>query len=190
LTCVACSYRYRTIGKLVPLLGDVVKRVRIPTELADAVAKVLRESQSDKETFVRATMRLQQQQLTIRAKLDRAYDDRLSGRIPDDLWTSKSAELEEELRRVRAEMAGHERASHDYERTGLQILELAQTAYSLYVTQNAHEQARLLKTLLSNCTFDRGTLCSTYRKPFDLFAQGSETGDWLLRLDSNQQPSG
>jgi hypothetical protein len=88
-------------------------------------------------------MRLQQQQLTIRAKLDRAYDDRLSGRIPDDLWTSKSAELEEELRRVRAEMAGHERASHDYERTGLQILELAQTAYSLYVTQNAHEQARL-----------------------------------------------
>jgi len=75
-----------------------MKRVRIPTELAEAVAKVLRESQSDKETFVRATtMRLQQQQLTIRAKLDRAYDDRLSGRIPDDLWTSKSAELEEEL---------------------------------------------------------------------------------------------
>jgi hypothetical protein len=95
-------------------------------------AKVLRGSQSDKETFVRATtMRLQQQQLTIRAKLDRAYDDRLSGRIPDDLWTSKSAELEDELRRVRAETASHERASHDYERTGMQILELAQTAYSL-----------------------------------------------------------
>jgi hypothetical protein len=43
----------------------------------------------------------------------------------------QGAELEEELRRVRAEMASHERASHDYERTGLQILELAQTAYSL-----------------------------------------------------------
>jgi hypothetical protein len=43
-------------------------------------------------------MRPQQRQLTIRAKLDRAYDDRLSGRIPDDLWTSESAELEEELR--------------------------------------------------------------------------------------------
>jgi hypothetical protein len=102
----------------------------------------LRESQSDKETFVRtATMRLQQQQLAIRAKLDRAYDDRLSSRIPEDLWTSKSAELEAELRRVRAEMAHHERASHDYERTGLQILELAQTAYSLYVAQNPLEQA-------------------------------------------------
>jgi hypothetical protein len=100
---------------------------------------------------------------------------------PGALWTSKSAELEDELRRVRAEMAHHERASHDYERTGLQILELAQTAYSLYVAQNPLEQARLLKTLLSNCTFERGTLCPTYRKPFDLFAKGTETGDWLTQ---------
>ena len=48
----------------------------------------------------------------------------------------------------------------------------------------------LVKTVLSNCTFDRRTLCPAYRKPFDLFAEGTETGDWLLGLDSNQQPSG
>ena len=35
-----------------------------------------------------------------------------------------------------------------------------------------------------------GTLCPTYSKPFDLLVRGNETGDWLLRLDSNQQPSG
>ena len=135
-------------------------------------------------------MRLQQQQLLLRSKLDRAYDDRLSGRISDELWSSKSTELEAELQRVRAEMARHERASHEYEATGLQILELAQSAYSLYVTENPQEQARVVKMLLSNCTFDRGSLSPTYSKPFDLFAKGTETGDWLLRLDSNQQPSG
>jgi hypothetical protein len=62
--------------------------------------------------------------------------------------------------------------SEHYERTGLRILELAQTAYFLSVAQNPLEQAGLLTTLLSNCTFDRGTLCPTYRKPFDLFAKG------------------
>lgn len=125
----------------------MVKRVRIPTELADAVAKVLRESQSDKETFVRSTtMHLQQQQLAIRAQLDRAYDDRLSERFSDDVWTSKSGELEEELRRVHAEMASHEREPY-YEQTGLQILELAQTAYSLYVTQTPSEQARFRQSV-------------------------------------------
>src|SRR5262249_6192739 len=136
----ACGNSYIREEDLARLLGDVVKQIRIPAELADSVAKVLRESQGDKEKFVRTTtMRLQQQQLLLRAKLDRAYDDRLSGRISDELWSAKSAELENELQRVRGEMASHERASHDYEATGLQILELAQSAYSLYVTRNPHD---------------------------------------------------
>jgi hypothetical protein len=135
-------------------------------------------------------MRLQQQQLLLRSKLDRAYDDRLNGCISDELWSSKSAELEAELQRLQAEMARHDRASHQYEATGLQILELAQNAYSLYLPERAPEQARLVKMLLSNCAFDRGSLVPTYNKPFELFARGTETGDWLLRLDSNQQPSG
>lgn len=49
-----CGNSYIREEDLGVLLGDLVKRVRIPTELADAVAKVLRESQFDKETFVRA----------------------------------------------------------------------------------------------------------------------------------------
>ncbi len=155
------------------------------------LATVLRESQTDKEKFVRASMlRLQQQQMLLRSKLDRVYEDRLSDAIPEELWNSKSAALQDELRQVRTEMERHEVASQEYETAGLQILELAQTAYSSYVAKNPHEQARLIKTLVSNSTFDRGSLSPTYVKPFDVFAKGSETGDWLLRLDSNQQPSG
>ena len=134
-------------------------------------------------------LRLQQQQMLLRSKLDRVYEDRLIDAIPEELWNSKSAALQDELRQVRTEMERHEVASQAYETAGLQILELAQTAYSSYVAKTPHEQARL-KTLVSNSTFDRGTLSPTYGKPFDVFAKGSETGDWLLRLDSNQQPSG
>jgi hypothetical protein len=95
------------------MLGELVKQVRIPTELADMVAQVLRESQSDKESFARSTLlRLQQQQHLVRAQLDCAYDDRLSGSVSDELWANKSAELERELQRVRTEMEQAERASH------------------------------------------------------------------------------
>jgi hypothetical protein len=44
--------------------------------------------------------------------------------------------------------------------------------------QNSAEQRRLLETVLSNCTFDRGTICPTYSTPLDLFVRGNETGDW------------
>ena len=117
-------------------------------------------------------VRLQQQQMLLRSKLDRVYDDRLNHAISDDLWTTKSAELQEELRRVRAEMERHDGASEAYETAGLQILELA---YSSYLTKNPQEQARLIKTLVSNSAFDRGSLSPTYIKPFDVFAKGGKT---------------
>jgi site-specific DNA recombinase len=186
-----CGNSYVREEELARQFGEALKQISIPPELAGKLATVLRESQADKEKFVRTSMlRLQQQQMLLRSKLDRVYEDRLSGAIPDDLWTSKSAELQEELRRVRAQMERHEGASQVYETAGLQILELAQSAYSSYVTKNPREQARLVKTVVSNSTFDRGSLSPTYIKPFDVFANGSKSGDWLLGLDSNQQPSG
>ena len=78
-------------------------------------------------------------------------------------------------------MERHEDASQAYEAAGLQILELAQTAYSSYVAKNPYEQARLVKTLVSNSTFDRGSLSPTYIKPFDLFANGGKTGKLARR---------
>ena len=40
-----------------------------------------------------------------------------------------------------------------------------------------------MKTVVSNSTFDLGTLSPTYIKPFDVFANGGKTGDWLAALD-------
>jgi hypothetical protein len=41
---------------LVRQFGEILKQVRIPTELAGKLATVLRESQADKEKFVRTSM--------------------------------------------------------------------------------------------------------------------------------------
>ena len=85
-------------------------------------------------------LRLQQQQLAA-LKVDRVYDDRLSDAISDELWTEKSAELHEQLRRVRAEMERHDGASQAYETAGLQTLELARSAYTSDIRKDPHEQA-------------------------------------------------
>jgi site-specific DNA recombinase len=118
-----CGNTYIREEELVRQFGDLLRRVRIPTELAGKLATVLRESQTDEEQFVRTSMlRLQQQQMLLRSKLDRVYEDRLSDQIPEELWAAKSAELQEALRRVRTEMERHELASQAYETAGLQIL--------------------------------------------------------------------
>ena len=86
---------------------------------------------------------------------------------------------------MRRETVVHEKASHDYAVTGSKIIELAKNAHNLFIRQDSAEQARLLKILLSNCTFDRGSLSATYSKPFDLLAEGNETGNWLGGRDSH-----
>jgi len=61
---------------------------------------------------------------------------------------------------------------------GIKILELANKAYFLYQKQDADEKRKLLNYLLSNCKVINGTLCPTYRKPFDLIAEGNKTQKW------------
>ena len=84
-----------------------------------------------------------------------------------------------------AELSALDRPTTMFVATGERIIELVKRAGMLYKTQDSAEQRRLLESVLSNCTFDRGSVCPTYKKPFDLFARASETGEWRGRRDSN-----
>ena len=108
--------------------------------------------------------------------------------ITEELWARKSEEWQRELEEIRRETRRHEKASSDYSVTGSKILELAKNAHNLFIRQDPSQQARLLKILLSNCSFDRGSLCPIYTKPFDLFVAGNEHADWRGRRDSNPRP--
>ncbi len=175
-----CGNTYIREEELSRLFEDVVRRVQIPPDVSDWIAEALRDSQGDKERFHRpAVMHPEQQYLATQAKLDRAYDNRLAGRITDELWLRKSAEWEAELASVRRETAKHEKVSHDYEVTGSKILELANNAHNLFAVNDPRDQARSLKVMASTCTFDRGSLLVAYVKPFDALLSGNETGNWL-----------
>ena len=110
-------------------------------------------------------------------KIDRGYDDYVEGRISDALWGRKSGEWEAELATVTAELSAFERPAMSFVATGEEILELVKRAGILYKTHDSAEQRRLLDSVLSNCTFDRGSLCPTYAKPFDLFEKGNKSGN-------------
>lgn len=109
----------------------------------------------------------------------------MEGRVSEEFWTRKSEQWEDERRTIETELARIAQSNGQLAVTGERILELAKKAEVLYKTQDSAEQRRLLETVLSNCTFDSGSLCPTYSKPFDLFARGNETGDWRRGWDSN-----
>ena len=170
-----CGNTYVRKKDLAQLLGEVVRHVEISPDIATMIADALRVSQADQETCQRAAVdRLEHLRDTLQAKLDRGYEDRLAGTISDELWNRKSKAWESELDATRDALATQDQGD-----------ESDQQAYALYVRQDRAEQRRLLNTLLSNCTFDRGSLTATYNKPFDLLVTGNETGEWRREWDSN-----
>ena len=63
--------------------------------------------------------------------------------------------------------------SPDSLKTGIQVLELANQAYDLYIRQDLTQQRRLLDVVLSNCSLEGEGLKPSYRRPFDLLAKWS-----------------
>ena len=56
--------------------------------------------------------------------------------------------------------------------------ELANSTYSLYVSQNFLEKAKLHKLVFSNFSVDAVSVCPTYRKPFDVIAKRAQIEEW------------
>ena len=88
---------------------------------------------------------------------------------------------------------------------GIRVLELAKNAQKLFDKQEPREKRQLLSFIISNCSWKGGELTVCLRQPVDLLPDTSaraldveESEDahlakrsvWLLRLDSNRQPSG
>jgi hypothetical protein len=131
------------------LPGTTVDAIQIPPQVADDIAAALRDADGDVErTQAETRQRLEQRRRAVLAKLDRGYDDLVSGRISEAFWTRKSAQWEQERHIVEGELRQVAHGNSNVAVTGEKILELAKKAGFLYQTQDPKEQRRLLETLL------------------------------------------
>jgi site-specific DNA recombinase len=72
----------------------------------------------------------------------------------------------------------HQQAKTNYLEAGVRLLELAQVAYELYVSQDPRGPRELVDVVLSNCSLNGGTVASDLRKPFDLLVDAHEIQIW------------
>ena len=150
--------------------------------------EALLESHSDQAEHHRTVVtRLEARRAKLGSYLDTAYTDRLEGRIQQDVWERRSAEWDTERKDIDRQLTALGNAKRDYVASGINLLELAQRAHELYVSQSPHEQRPLLNVVVSNCTLRGGTVEYSLRKPFDLLAEISESNNQRRGRDSNSR---
>ena len=171
-------------------MAGVFKAIEIDQRAVDDVVRALKDSYRGERVFREAEIkRLTKRKAELQVRLDKAYEDRLDGVIDERYWRDISTKWRNEQDSVTAQMERLTGSNRDYVDQAIEILELSKLAYSLYVSRDGSEKRQLLKTVLSNCLFDGVTLYPTYKKPFDLIAEGVQNQVKLPRLDSNQRPA-
>jgi len=144
---------YLPESRLALELGEALRRIKMTPEIVEWTREALLASHADQAEHHNATVtRLEGRRAKLASYLDTAYTDRLEGRIPEDTWKRRSAEWEAERKDIDRQLAALGDAKATYLTSGVKLLELAQRAHTLYVSQSPHEQRRLLNVVVSNCT--------------------------------------
>jgi site-specific DNA recombinase len=186
-----CDLPYFREEELADRLGGILKDIHIPDKvLGQLETSLLSDKSSQERAQSQQRERLQQRLASVRSRLDKAYVDKLDGKISEEFWSRKSAEWQTEEHQVQVAIEGLRRIGPDCILDGVRILELANKAYFLYLKQTLAEKAKLLRMVLSNCLIDAVSIYPTYRKPFDLIFTRAKNEEWRARRDSNPRPSG
>jgi site-specific DNA recombinase len=167
--------------RLVGMLAEVIRPLQVPADMADAAAHGLRAGREIvRAETERRTADLRDRYDRIGRLIDRAYDDKLEGRVDQAFFDRKRTAWEAERWEVQRELERIAAADRESIETGLMLLEFSKRAYDLFNSMDNPWRAKLAKLALSNCTLAGGRLTPTYRIPLDIladFPRNPETGN-------------
>ena len=179
-----------------------LRGLRIDPGIVDLLIEWLEaETVDERKTLEEARSRLASQRERLRRRSEVLYDDRLDGRITVLRFDQKDAEIRREIELIIEKLSSLEVATlNDPLGTARGILELNQSAGSLFVNAPNNEKKPFLENLLSNCSLSDGTIKPSLQYPFDLLqdtniawkASGAVSSDipavhsiWYPRRNSN-----
>ena len=181
-----CQQPYVREEKLAEAFAEVVGRISLDPSQAQEIQIALKDSfETEKDFREKEIAKLKREHAKLQKRLEQTYLDKIEGRITTEFWKSTHDRWVDEQNIVLNRIDELSRANRNYYEQGVEFLELAQSAYSSYIDKSIEEKARLLKTLLSNCSMEGVNLYPTYKKPFDLLVEGASNDIKLGDRDSN-----
>jgi len=169
---------------LIEKFGEIVKKVKIDSNLLNWLKEALKESHKDEKKYHNSQIEnLQKQYTKYKNRLDKLYEDKLDGIITKEFFEEKNKLWSKEQLDILTMIEKHKNANANYFDQGIKILELTQKLYSVYFQKNSKEKGQLVNLLLSNCTLNDRNLYPVYKKPFNLLAEEPSRILWWCLLD-------
>lgn len=128
---------------------------------------------------------LQDRYKMLKRYIDKAYEDKLNDRIPEEMWAQKNNEWLLEQARVKKQIDSLEDHQQDYINKGMLLIGLMQGAESTYKKADPTKRRRLVEIISSDSFLESGNIRFSYKKPFDLLAKSKAREMWCAEGDLN-----
>ncbi|MBN2188187.1 MAG: recombinase family protein, partial [Chitinispirillaceae bacterium] len=184
-----CAQKYIREERLAELLGECIKKVEIGEDVVEWLSSALKESHNDEKAYHNEQIvKLQEQHSRLQKRLEQMYDDKLDGKITQELFEHKSDEWRKEQDELKRRISNHENADRDYIDQGILLLRLSTKAYSIYQRVDLFEKRNLLDFVLSNSTIKDEEIKPVYRQPFDILVNTKDSIEEKRHFPQGEMP--
>lgn len=161
--------------------ANIFKGLQIPKDIAEGIAKTLRESHKGKVEYYNSLYSdFQKEYQKYENRIEKMYEDHLDGCITQDMYNRKRKEYRTKQEAIKNKMNSLQKADEEYYVTASYILSLANRAYDLFLSSEPMIKRQLLKLLLQNCEVENGSLRYTLNYPFSEILSCTKSHNWLL----------
>jgi site-specific DNA recombinase len=134
---------------------ELLGLLKFDDEVLEWVRDALHASYADeRREHEEAIKRFQSEHKRLQDRINAMYVDKLDGLVDVAFFEKMSNQWRDEQNRCLREIERHQEADKSYMDEGVQLLELARKAQTLFDRQEPREKRRLLDFLLSNCTWE------------------------------------
>ena len=102
------------------------------------------------------------------ARIKKMYEDRLDGRITEEMYDSYLKEYKGKQSEILGQMQEHSSADESFYLTANMTLNIAKRAKEIYISSEVEEKRQFLGFLLQNCTVNEKKLGFSLRSPFNV----------------------
>lgn len=179
-----CDLVYLPESNIVNQFSSLLGPLVLTDKQANEILSRLTEKQNKSNKIVASEKKRISDRLNqIDRWIEQSYIDKLEGKIPESKWTSLNTKWENEANNLQLLLSAQNQNGQNIE-TIEKILELSQRLPVLWDKRNSYEKRELVDLLYSNCQLDGVNLYATYKKPFSIIAEGTQTQKWRGVADS------
>lgn len=181
--------KYVREDKLTGIFGQQLHEITLSDTDRELMLSAIKDSKrSDIEDRDKEKARVQKDATRLQTIIDNAYDNYLAGDVDKVTWERAHHRHTEKLSQIQVRIQQLDTGETCIYERAERLINRAVSASSEFESGDPAKKARMLKAIVSNATLTSGNLHHTYKKPFDIIAEGCKSTNWWARMESNHRP--